>query len=168
MAAVRKKYLSLSLGLTQKIKGALIELIDVLYRLNDIDGAKKWIAIAEAEGIRPAQAAFLKGLTLVKAKEYDGAIIAFNDAKSLNIELTQSADYQIGICYLKQDKYTIAKDMFEDILVFDPHTDIAAYSQRYLDAIDQRSRAFSPFHMRVKLGFEYDSNVLLKPLLHSL
>ena len=46
-----------------------MELIDLLYRLGETEEAKKWISVAEKEGVIPAQAAFFKGLALLKEGE---------------------------------------------------------------------------------------------------
>ena len=161
--AEAKKHLEASLGMRPKIKGALIELIDILYRLDEIEEAKKWIRVAEEEGVRPAQAAFLKGLTLMKSKEYEEAIAAFQDAKSLNVELAQSANYQIGMAHLRLKRIREARDIFRDLIVLDPHTDIAAYAGQYIDAIERRMKREKPLHLTLRFAFEHDSNVLLKP-----
>jgi len=152
-----------SLGMTPKLKGALLELIDVLYRLDRLDEAKKWIKVAEDEGIRPAQAAFLKGLTLLKAGEFDGAIEAFTNAKELDVELTKMADYQIGVVYVKQRMYNEAKDVFGDLVNLDPDSDVASYASRYIEAIDKKIDREKPLNLYLKFGFEYDSNVVLNP-----
>ena len=157
------KHLEESLQMAPKIKGALMELIDTLYRLDKVDEAKKWIKVAEEEGIRPAQAAFLKGLTLIKSEEYQDAVKAFEDAKSLDKELTQSCDYQIGMAYLKMKKFDAARDIFKGIIVLDPNTDIAQYADKYVDAIDRKLEREKPLHLALKFAFEYDSNVVLKP-----
>ena len=158
-----KTHLEVSLHMRPKIKGALVELIDILYRLDEIEEAKKWIKVAEDEGVRPAQAAFLKGLTLLKNAEYEEAISSFKDAKDLDPDYTQSADYQLGIAYLRLKRFSDARDAFRDLVVLDPHTDIAAYAERYIEAIDRKIEKEKPFHMSLRFAFEHDSNVLLKP-----
>ncbi len=158
-----KAQLEASLNMRPKIKGALIELIDILYRLDEIEQAKEWIKVAEDEGVRPAQAAFLKGLTFLKNSEYEEAVSSFKDAKDLDPEFTQSADYQIGIAYLRLKRFSDARDVFKDLVVLDPHTDIAAYAERYVEAIERKIEREKPFHMSLRFAFEHDSNVLLKP-----
>jgi tetratricopeptide (TPR) repeat protein len=103
-----------------KIGQALIELIDCLYQLNELDEAKTWIAEAEKEFVHPAQAAFLKGLVLLKADDNDGAIKAFTDAKTLDKGMEQSCDYQIGIAYMKKKQFVDAKKIFKDTIVLIP------------------------------------------------
>ena len=148
---------------TPRIKGALLELIDVLYQLDDLQEAKKYIDIAEKEGIRPAQSAYLKGLTLVKEGNNPEAIDVFKSAKELDTSLTQMADYQIGMAYLKEKKYGDAKDVFKEIVVRDPNSDMADYANRYIDALDRKAEAEKPFKFAVGAAFEYDDNVILKP-----
>lgn len=158
-----KAHLEASLNMTPKIKRALIELIDLLYRLDETEEAKNWIKVAQDEGVRPAQAAFLKGLILLKAAEYENAIKAFEDAKSLDVQLTQSADYQIGIAYMRLSKFEDAKGIFENIVSLDPHADIAEYASAYIDAIERKLKREKPLNLSLRFAFEYDSNVLLKP-----
>jgi len=158
-----RKELEASLNMTPKIKGALIELIDVLYRLNELEEAKKWIKTAEDEGIRPAQAAFLKGLTLLKDGDYQGAVESFKNSKGLDPELSVSADYQIGIAYLRQRNFADAKEIFKGIVHLDPNADIAAYASRYVDALERKTELERPLHLYLRSGFEYDTNVVLKP-----
>jgi len=158
-----KKYLEKSLEMTPKIKGALIEIIDLLYRLGEYDEAKKWISIAEDEGVRPAQSKFLKGLTLQKSGDYEDAIQAFEEAKDLDDRLAQSATYQIGVTHLKMKNYKDAKAAFEDVFVIDPYSEIGTYADNYVDALDRKLEKLRPFHITARTAFEYDSNVLLKP-----
>ena len=158
-----RHYLELAVTLTPKIKGALIELIDTLYRLGDLDEAKEWLAVAENEGVRPAQASFLKGLTLLKSGEYREAITSFDDAKSLDIELTKSADYHIAIAYVKLNRYIEARDIFRNLSDIDPESDVANYAFEYARVIDKKLEKERPLHLRLRFAFEYDTNVLLMP-----
>ncbi|NQT22314.1 MAG: DUF2860 family protein [Candidatus Omnitrophica bacterium] len=158
-----KKYLEASLTMKPKIKGALIELIDTFYRLDETEEAKKWIKVAEDEGVRPAQAAFLKGLTLLKADEYEGAVSAFKDAKSLDDSLTQSANFQIGICYMKWKKVESARQFFENIVIANPDADISVHAGRYVEALERKIEREQPLHLKLRFAFEYDTNVVLKP-----
>ena len=52
-----------------KIKEALLELIEVCYQIDDVEAAKKWIGVAEEQGMRPGQTKFIKGLVLMKDVE---------------------------------------------------------------------------------------------------
>jgi tetratricopeptide (TPR) repeat protein len=146
-----------------KIKEALLELVEVLYQLNQNDEALRWIEVAEVQGIRPAQTVFLKGLVLMKKEKSSEAIDAFKKAKELDAALTQSADYQIGVAHMRQQEYGEAADAFRDVQVLDPNTDIGVYAQEYVKAIERRKDAGRPWKLNVGVFGEYDDNVVLRP-----
>lgn len=149
--------------LTPKIKGALLELIEVLYYLDEFSEALRYIEIAEKEGIRPAQTAFLKGLVLMKENRNAEAITSLKTAKELDPTLTQTADYQIGLAYLKERSLKKAKEAFGEVAILNPNTDIARFAHQYIEAIERRLEIEKPFKFTVGVAFQYDDNVLLKP-----
>ncbi len=93
-----------------KIKEALVELIDVALLVGEMEEAKKWIEVAEKEQIFPAKIAFLKGLVLKKERKNMEAIESFERAKALEETLSQSADFQIVLCYLEERGLGEAKE----------------------------------------------------------
>ena len=148
---------------TPKIKEALIELVEVLYQLGETDEAMKWIGVAEDVGIRPAQTAFLKGLVSAKAGKNLEAIEAFKKARELDKALAQSADYQIGLIQLKGKSWAEAEKTFQEVVIVDPNSDIAAFANEYMKAIQRRKETDRPFHLQAGFFVEYDDNVILKP-----
>ncbi len=159
-----KIHLTDAVTLTPKIKEALLELVEVYYQLGgDLAKAHEWLTVAEHEGIRPAQAAFLKGLISQKEGKSEEAIQAFTDAKNLDMSLAQAADYQIGVEHLKGKSFDEAEKAFHDVVVLDPNSDISVYANEYMKAIERKRQTEKPF--QVNLGFfeEYDDNVVLKP-----
>ncbi len=148
---------------TPKIKGALLELIEVAYQLDDVAKAEKYVAVAEQEGIRPAQTAFLKGLVLLKKGDNLSAVSSFEKAKSLDATLTQSADYQIGMAYLKEREFGTAREVFKEVVVLDPNSDTAVFASQYVEALEKRAEAEKPLQFTMGFSYEYDDNVILKP-----
>ena len=146
-----------------KIKGALIELIDCLYQMNRTDEAIGWVGEAEKEGIRPAQVAFLKGLLLSRQGKDEDAVEAFGHAKALDAAMGQSCDYQIGVIYLKTHKYRDAKRVFQQVVLVDPHSNMANFANAYKDAIDTRQEAQRPLKLSAGVAWQYDDNVVLMP-----
>ncbi len=146
-----------------KIKEALIELVEVLYQLGETDEAFKWIVVAEETGVRPAQTAFLKGLVSAKAGKNPEAIEAFKNARDLDKALTQSADYQIGLIHLKDKSWDEAEKTFQEVVIVDPNSDIAAFANEYMKAMQRRQETEKPFRLQAGVYFEYDDNVILKP-----
>ena len=158
-----KQHLEDAVTLTPKIKGALLELVEVLYQLGELEEAKRYIGIAEKEGIRPAQTAFLKGLALIKEGRNLEAVEAFEEAKKLDRSLKQTADYQIGLAYLKEKKFKEAKEVFKEVVIMDPNADIALFANRYMEAISKKEEAEKPFKFSLGFAYQYDDNVILKP-----
>lgn len=158
-----RQHLSDAVSGTPKIKEALPELIEVLYQLNDAAEAEKWIGVAEQENVRPAQTAFLKGLVLMRQDKPTEAIESFKKAKELDVSMQQAADYQIGMAHLRQESFSEAAEAFKEVLVLDPNTDIGAYANEYVKALERRRDADRPWKLNVGVYGEWDDNVVLKP-----
>ena len=158
-----KPHLQDALSLTPRIPGAILELVELCYQLNELEEAKKYIEMAEEEGIRPAQTALMKGLVLLKEGKNLEATKAFATAKELDKSLAQTADYQIGLAYLKEKETARAKDVFREVVITDPNTDIAAFANQYMEAIARKEEEAKPLKFSLGLAYQYDDNVLLKP-----
>lgn len=148
---------------TPKIKGALIELIDCLYRFDELEEANRWIIEAENEGIRPAQVAFLKGLVRIKEGNYTDAIFSFEQAKALDPSLQQPSDYQIGIAHLKSNALNEAQKAFHGAADLRPSSNLAQYAVEYVNAIAEKQDALKPWHVLFSTAWQYDDNVILFP-----
>jgi len=158
-----KMHLIDAVSLTPKIKEALLELIETLYQLGETKEAQKYIAIAETEKIKEAQTAFLKGLILLKEGKNLEAVEAFKSAKQFDGSVSQAADYQIGLAYLKEKRFKEAKSVFKDVMVLDPNSNLADFSDEYVKAIKRKEEAEKPYRITAGAYGEYDTNVLLKP-----
>jgi len=159
-----RPHLEASVSLRPKIKGALIELIDLLYRLGDTEEAKKWIDVSEKEGIRPGQTAFLKGLTLLReGEDLDEAIETLQEARELNDSLAQVVDYHIGIAHLKSKRLSDAKEVFADIAEQDSSGDLGQFAEEYLKIIENKLYQTRPLKLMISSYYQYDDNVILKP-----
>jgi len=157
-----------ALKLKPYVKEALVEYVSILFQLDKLDEAKKWIKIAQEENIAPANIAFLEGTILSKERKYKEAIAAFEKAKSLDPNLAQTADYQIGLCYLNDRNYKNAQDRFKATASYDPKSDLAAYARQYLEAVDNSLFYTRPLRVTLGLSYGYDSNVISKPRQESL
>lgn len=137
---------------------AILQLIEVSTLLDKLDVAKRWIAVAEEHKVYPAQVAFLKGSVLAKEAKYDEAIAAFEKSKQLDPSYTQSADFQIGICYMSQKQYTRARDLFQSAVTRDPLSDMASYARRYQEAAEQWRFVERPLRITLGVTGQYDTN----------
>lgn len=145
------------------VREAVIELADTAYHLGNIKQALENIEIAEREDIQPAQTAFLKGLVLLKAGKNIDAIDSFRKARDIDGTLATPADYQIGIANLHEGNLTRARDLFREIVVRDPDSNLAQFANKYIETITKGIKDERPFRATVGIQYQYDDNVLLKP-----
>ena len=156
--------LEAAVTLKPKVKNALPELIDVLYKKGKLKEAKEWIAVGEKENIYPAQMAFQKGLVLLKeGDDIDGAIASFEKAKELDPATSSSADYYIGLAHLKAKHLEQAKDIFRNIVIREPGANMASFADQYVNSIVQRQESTRLFRGNVGTSTQYDDNVVLSP-----
>lgn len=159
-----RPHLEAAATLSPKINYAVPELIDLLYKLDEIEDAKKWVAVAEAEGVAPAQIAFMKGLILLKEnKDVDGAIASFDKAGELDESLVGTVKYYKGMAYLQAKQLSKANEVFKDVVMTQPTADLATFANEYMDTISRVEDATKPFHGYATAGAQYDTNVVLMP-----
>jgi Flp pilus assembly protein TadD len=137
---------------------AILELIESATLLDKFDTAYKWIAVAEEHKVYPARVAFLKGTALAKQARYAEAVAAFEQCKQLDPAYTQSADLQIGVCYMNQRKFKLARDRFQAAVTQDPLSDMASYARRYQEAAEQWQYIERPLRLTVGIMGQYDTN----------
>lgn len=144
-------------------KEAYLELADAWYNLEDFARAGEWIEQAEKENIKPADAAFLKGLILLKEGDNEGAITAFTKAKETDKSMTQAATFQIAIAYANDRRLKEAGESFRAVITVDPATDIASYAKEYETSIARSIEAHRTWRLTASAAWQYDDNVVLKP-----
>lgn len=157
------KHLKDAVTLEPRVDQAVVELIDVLYLLDELEEAKHWIEVAEKEEISPANIAFLKGAVLQKEGKDSEAIESFEKAKSLDESIAQTADFQIAMSLMKEKKYEEAQERLGAAAVANPQTDLATFARYYGDILDRRIARERPLHAFLGLYGQYDSNVVLEP-----
>ncbi len=159
-----RSYLEAAVMMKPRIKNALTELIDLLYKKGELDEAKKWIKLAEDEGINPAQTSFFKGMVYLKeGEDLDTAIESFEEAKGIDGAPYQTLEYYIGLAYVKNERLKEAKKIFGDVVKEAPHSDLAGFADEYIAAIDKKEEATRPFRGNVGFALQYDDNVVLSP-----
>lgn len=159
-----RRHLEAAATLEPVTKNAYIELIDILYQINEMDEAKIWIKLADADQVSPAQAAFFKGLVLLKeGSDPDGAIAAFDNAQRLDEALARTAKYYKALACVQSKRTKEAKYIFREFIATDPNADLSAYAEEYLDAIERAEKVMRPFHYSIGYAVQYDDNVILRP-----
>lgn len=146
------------------IREALGELIDTLYQLNRLEEAKKFVAMAEQEAIAPARTAFLKGLILAKENNNAEAIQSFEKARGLDPSINQAAEFQIGICLVKDRKLDRAKALLQAAISRDPLSDLASYARQYVTLVEDQLYQARPLRLTLSVLGGYDTNIVSKPM----
>ncbi|CAB5083627.1 hypothetical protein D3OALGB2SA_789 [Olavius algarvensis associated proteobacterium Delta 3] len=150
-----------------RIKEALVELIEVLVRINTKESlaeAARWIAVAKDQNIAPAKVAFLEGLVLQQEGDNDGAVTAFRRAMELDPSYTQSARIQIAMSHIRAQELKKAKTVLQAAITEDPTTDLAGFARRYVDLVEDRMFLTRPVRITLGIYPQYDDNVILNPL----
>jgi len=145
----------------QPEKDAAVELIALLLNLEQLDEAQQWVAWAEKEKVKPNDIAYLKGLLLMKQKQYNEAITSFQAAKTGAPETDQQIEMQIAIAYAQSGKKKEAGESLKAIVTRYPGTDAAAFATEY----DQRLSTAAPakrWNLYAGVNYLYDDNVTLK------
>lgn len=157
------KNLQDSLRLRPPVLDAYAEIIDALYNLNQLKEAREWILKAEEVGHEPAKIAFLKGLVAQREERNREAIVSFKKAKELEPSLAQAADFQMALSLAKDRRLIEARDSLRAVLSKDPSSELAAVAVEYEKAIGKALAEYRAWRFSVGLGFQYDTNVVLKP-----
>jgi len=150
-----------AVGLKPLSDNAILQLIEVATLLGRFDVAGKWIGIAEENKVYPARVAFLKGTALAKQGKFEEAIAAFENCKKLDPAYTQTADFQIGVCYMNQRKFAAARDRFQSAVTQDPLSDMASYARRYQESAEHMRYIERPLRLTIGVTGQYDSNYRL-------
>lgn len=157
-------HLEAAVTLLPHIREAVVHLVDAFYRIEKLPEAKKWIEVAEKEGISLPDITYLKGLILAKENQNHRAVEAFEKAKSLDTALAQSADFQIALCFIRERQLEKARERLQIVVRHDPSSDLAAFARQYQDLVEKGLYLERPLRLTVGFTGGYDSNVIAKPL----
>lgn len=152
-----------AISLSPPVNDAYVELVDVLYNLNELKEAKSWVEKAEKAGVKLGQVAFLKGLILVKQGDNSEAVAAFKRAKEADPSLSQPADFQIAMAYAKQMRLKEAIDSLKAVIAIAPQSEIASFAGEYEKMLVRNLESYRPWKFSAGLSYQYDDNVVLKP-----
>jgi tetratricopeptide (TPR) repeat protein len=159
-----EKNLREAIQLKPPVKDAYLELADVLYALGQLNEAEGWALKSEQEGVKPANAIFLKGLILMKRGRTNEAIESFKKAKELDSSLAQSATLQIALAQVERQDYDEAQQSLRTIEKIDPTSELSAFAREYDKSLTRTLETYRPWHLSVGVAYQYDDNVVLKPI----
>lgn len=145
----------------QPEKEAVVELVALLLNLEQLDEAQQWVAWAEKEKVKPKDIAYLKGLLLMKQKQYHEAITSLQAAKTGSPETDQQIEMQIAIAYAQSGKTKEAGENLKAIVTRYPGTDAAAFATEYNQQLSTAAPS-KRWNIYAGVSYLYDDNVTLK------
>ena len=159
-----EKNLRDAIQLKPPVKDAYLELADVLYTLDQLNEAEGWALKSEQDGVKPANAIFLRGLILMKRGHTNEAIASFKRAEELDGSLAQSATFQIALAQVAREDYDEAQQSLRTIEKIDPTSELSEFAREYDRSLTRTLEAYRPWHLSVGVAYQYDDNVVLKPI----
>ena len=141
---------------------ARLQLAAIYLALERPEDAWPHLEQLRAENYKPAQIAMLMGQTALRQKKFGPAAEYFREAAA-DPNLAQEAKLQEGLALAGQDRHTEARWALEEAISLNPTTRQAGFAQRYVDALRRRQQELSPWHLRLGVGFDYDTNVSITP-----
>lgn len=155
--------LQIAVGLTPRIKEALIELVDVAMILEDFEKAQKWLAVAESQGIAPGKTFFLKGELYARLNRCEEAAKVFEKAQALDPSYRQAAELKIALCYIKTQEFKAAQERLKASILLNPQSDMAEFARHYQDMVQARIEQARPLQATISVYGQHNTNLLTTP-----
>lgn len=152
-----------AISLAPPVKEAYVELIEMLYNLNNNREAMEWVEASERENIKPAHVAFLKGAILLKENKNREAVESFRKAKAADAVFAQAADFQIAMALVKERKIAEARKSLNAVIAIDPSSELAGFAKDYENSIAAAMEKYKTWRFALGAGYQFDTNVISKP-----
>jgi len=159
-----EEFLKKSTTLSPPVLDSYLELADLLYTLDDLDGAVQYLDRAEKSGVKPASVSFLKGLVLARKGDTEEAIVALDEAKRRDGALTQQVELQEAIILARERRLRQARDSLKALIALDPTSEAAAIAQEYETSFSRIIGSHRWWRLGAGLAYQYDDNVISKPI----
>lgn len=110
-----------------------------------------------------AAAQFYQGYTLYQLKRYPEALAALEHTAQLDPTLAPAAQFYRGASHYELGNDARARTAFEAVQTTDPASPLSRNAQRYLEALQARTREQRWLQVDGSLSLQYDDNVILEP-----
>jgi tetratricopeptide (TPR) repeat protein len=157
-----------ALALDPSLPHAALDLGIVYFDTGQYTDAKKWLERAYQQGSERRVCEFFLGVTSYRLGDDAAALVYLNDATA-DPEVRAAARYYLGLVRSRQGDGAAASEAFTQVAKEQPQSEIGRAAQGYR-APEARQplpmligRPQKPWSVYGKVGFEYDSNVLIAP-----
>jgi tetratricopeptide (TPR) repeat protein len=163
------KDLEQALALDPSLAHAALDLGIVYFDAGQYAQAKSWLERAYQQGSERRVCEFFLGVTSYRLGEDAAALVYLNDATA-DPEVRTAAQYYAGLVRLRQGDTAAASEAFTQVAKEQPQSEIGRAALRYRASAEARQPPpviaggrQKPWSVYGKVGFEYDSNVLIAP-----
>jgi tetratricopeptide (TPR) repeat protein len=104
------------------------------------------------------------GVSLYKEKQYSKALDYFLAAAKTSPTIRVNGRYYAGMCYLKMGDNEKAVVELEYVRDNTDSESLKENSMQWLESIAERAKAFKPYVLYAKIGYQYDDNIRYEPL----
>jgi predicted negative regulator of RcsB-dependent stress response len=158
-----------ALALDPSLAHAALDLGITYFDTGQYAAAKPWLERAYKQGNERLVCAFFLGVTLYRLGDEAAALVFLNEAQA-DPEVRAAARYYAGLVLSHQGDTTAAGNAFTQVAKEQPQSEIGRAARRYAGPGEARQPPSvfgggvqKPWSVYGKLGFEYDSNVLIAP-----
>ena len=142
--------------------GLGLDLVEARYHAGDLPGARRALETAEANDPDRGRLQLYKGLLLLDAGRASEGATALERARVLDRSAVEPvASLQAGNAWRAAGDRARARAALERVVREWPGTDWAAAAERALRELDEEPEP-SPWFASLELGYEYDTNVVLR------
>ena len=104
------------------------------------------------------------GIALFQLEKHAEAIDYFMGAAERSPTIKVNGYYYAGICCFKKGDFDKAVEKFEYVRDHSDSESLKEYAIRWLQAAEKRKKAQRSYSVYLKVGYEYDNNVMLEPV----
>jgi len=123
--------------------------------------AVQWLERAQAVPALNARASLFLGIAQLRLQRTESARQNFHRAAAADPSLQPTAEYYEGVAYFQDREWGSAEKTFSAVIAARPDAAIGRASREFLDKM--RGGDVAAWHVYGRVGFEYDSNVVLAP-----
>ncbi|MFC1820388.1 tetratricopeptide repeat protein [Thermodesulfobacteriota bacterium] len=127
------------------------------------ESARIFSEIAEENPLN-VLATYYAGISLFKLKKYDQALSYFQKSSEMSPTVKANGYYYSGLCFMKTGKYDEAIKKFQYVRENAVSPVLKQNAEKWLEAGEDQIRVMKRWSFYGKLGYQWDSNVLLEPL----
>lgn len=157
-------HLKIALGLNPEISGLRYDLAALHFKLAEYKEAVDLFSKVNTDDPNYVMARYYAGISHFKLKDYELAKPHLQIASERSPTIKANGYYYLGICYLKTGDYDRAIGKFSYVRDNTESETLRDNAIKWLAASEGQKKALKPYFLYAKVGYQYDSNILLDPL----